>query len=71
MQDLRYLNVSDLERLLDNLATEAETLKNSRNTGTSLHEQHVKANADLYNAVEAEILERTLLGAKTDDGVSN
>jgi hypothetical protein len=66
MPDLKYLTIDDLE----NFAVELKNaIKSSKTYRMGL--AHIKENEDWLMAVEAEILERTLLQYETDGGVTN
>lgn len=67
MRDLRFLTVNELERFLVNLQHECKMLQSPHNDHTT---KMMKQNQELIAAVEAEILERTLLGIKNEDGSS-
>ena len=65
MQDLRFLSVEELERFLRHLQLENADLESQ----VFIHEvemMHIKDNKLFIEAVESEILERTLLGASNN-----
>ena len=69
MQDLKYLTIEDLERLSANLKQEIISVRIK--AGGDFNSQLLKEDEELLAAVDAEILERTLLQYDTDGGVSN
>jgi hypothetical protein len=74
VQDLKYLTVDDLERLLANLKEENARLAQGKSGGMGVHRVSLKDriadNQQWIDQIEIEIFERTMLGAKTDGGVS-
>ena len=71
MQDLKYLTVSDLEKYLVGLREEINRLEKILPCDYSFEGKLLKEDKEIYDQVEHETLERTLLGAKTDGGCTN
>lgn len=73
--DLKYLTIEDLEKLAENLRKETEEFEAMQGrrwtTPNTFVAQSILANKELIEEIETEIIERTVLGVKTDGGVSN